>query len=77
MTIVSAARLLTLGGVSGPGVEPSCLRKPSINDKPGAELGDDTVDASTVAKTVVGALTTGAMLGRKILESIESLDNNQ
>ena len=68
MTIVTTACLLTVGGVSGPGVEPSCLRKASINDETGAELGDDAVDASIVAKTVVGAPTTGATLDRKKLE---------
>jgi hypothetical protein len=66
-----------VGGVSGPGVEPSCLRKVSINDETGAEIGDDTVDASIVAKTVVGAPTTGATLGGKMLESMEKLNNNQ
>ena len=74
-TIVSTAWLLTVGGVSGPGVEPSCLRRASINDETGAEFGDDTVDAS--AKTVVGAITTGATLGGKMLESMQSLNNNQ
>ena len=72
-TIVSTAWLLTVGGVSGPGVEPSCLRRASINDE--TEFGDDTVDAS--AKTVVGAITTGATLGGKMLESMQSLNNNQ
>ena len=78
-TIVSAAWLLTVGGISGPGVKPSCLRKACINDEAGAEIGDDTVDASImpVAKTVVGEPTTGATLGRKMLENIESLNNNQ
>ena len=79
-TIVSAAWLLTVGGVSGPAVQPSCLRKACINDEAGAKIGDDTVvDASIVpvAKTVVGEPTTGATLGRKILENIESLNNNQ
>ena len=55
MTIMSAAWLLTVGGVLGPGVEPSC--------DTGAGIGDDTVDAS-----VVGAPTTGATLGGKMLE---------
>ena len=41
-----------MGGVFGPGVEPSC-------GDTGAGNGDDTVDAS-----VVGAPTTGATLAR-------------
>ena len=48
MMIVSAACLLTAGGVSGPGVEPSCLGTGSIT---GAEISDDTVDASLVANS--------------------------
>ena len=67
-TIVSAACLLTVGGVSGPGVEPSCLGTARINDETGA---DDTVDASVVANTVVDAPTMGVTLGDKMLESIE------
>ena len=46
----------------------------SINDETGAEIGDDTVDASVVANVVVGAPTTG---GGKMLESMALLDNNQ
>ena len=56
--------LLTVGRVSGPGVESSCLRTAPINVETDA---DDTVDASVV----VGAPTTGATLGGKTLESIE------
>jgi hypothetical protein len=46
----------------------------SINDETGAEIGDDTVDASVVANVVVGAPTTG---GGKMLEGTALLDNNQ
>jgi hypothetical protein len=49
----------------------------SINDETGAEIGDDTVDASAVANIVVGAPTTEGTLGCKMLESMEMLDNNQ
>jgi hypothetical protein len=54
------------------------LRKASINDEaPGAEIGDDTVDASIVATTAVDVPTTGATLGGKKLERMELLNNNQ
>ena len=71
---MTAAWLLTVGGVS---IEQHCSRKVSINDETGAEIGDDNVDATIVAKTVVGVQTTGATLGRKTLESMESFNNNQ
>ena len=59
-----------MGGVSGPEIEPS-LGRASIDDETGAEIGDDMVDASVVANTVVGACTptTGAMLSGKMLET--------
>ena len=68
-----------MGGVSGPEVEPS-LGRASNEDETGAEIGDDTVDASVVANTVVGVCltpTTGAMLGGKMLKSTESFNNDQ
>ena len=68
-----------MGGVSGPEVEP-ILGRASIDDETGAEIGDDTVDASLVPNTVVGTCltpTTEAMLGGKMLESMELLNNNQ
>ena len=74
MTIASATWSLTVGGVSGPGVEPSRL---AINDDMGAEIGDDTVDASVVANMVGAWPTTGTMLGDKMLESKELLNGNQ
>ena len=53
---MSVAWSLTVGGVSGPGVDSSCrLGIASIDDVTGAEIGGDTVDASIVANTVVGA----------------------
>lgn len=67
-TIVSAAWLLTVGGVSGPGVKPSRLGTVSINDEMGAEIRDDIV---------VGAPTTGATLSGKMLECKELSNNNQ
>ena len=54
-TIMSAAWLLTVVGVSG---------------------AANGVDASIGANTVVGASTTGATLGGKMLENIELLNNN-
>ena len=66
-----------MNGVSGPGVEPSCLGTASIRDETGAGIGDDTVDASVVANIVVEAPATGSTLGGKMLESMESLNNNQ
>ena len=45
---------LTVSGVSGSGVESSCLGRARINDETGTESGGDTVDASVVANTVVG-----------------------
>ena len=66
-----------MGGVSSPRVEPSCLDTASINDEMGAEIGDDTVDASVVAKIVVEAPTTGGKLDSKMLGSTEMLNNNQ
>jgi hypothetical protein len=54
---MSAAWVLTMGGVSVPGVELSGLGSADINDEtPGAEIGGDTVpvDASVVANTAVG-----------------------
>ena len=74
---MSAAWLLTVGGVSGPGVEPSCLGTLGINDETAAAFGDDTVDASVLGNTLVGSPTTGATLGGKMLESMELLNNNQ
>ena len=77
---MSAAWLLTLGGASGesgPGVEPSCLGTASTDDETGAEIGGETETASVVANTVVGAPTTGATLGGKMLESIELSNDNQ
>ena len=53
-TILSAAWSPTVGGVSGPGVEPSCPGTASTDDETGAEIGGDTVDASVVVNTVVG-----------------------
>ena len=52
---MSAAWSLTVGRVSGPGVEPSCSGTARINDETGPEIGGDTVDASVVAITVMGA----------------------
>ena len=46
--IVSIACLLTAGGVSGPGVEPSCLGTANVNDETVAEIEGDTTDASVV-----------------------------
>ena len=71
---MSAVWSLTVGGVSGPGVEPSCLGNES-----GAEVGGDNADASGVANTV-GARstpTTVAMLADKMLESMKLLNNDQ
>ena len=69
-----------MNGVSGPGVEPSCLGTASIRDETGAGIGigDDTVDASVVANIVpvVEAPATGGTLGGKMLESMELLNNN-
>ena len=65
-----------MGGFSGPEVELSCLGTACINDETGAEIGEDTVDASVAANTAVGALTTGGTLGGKTLESMELLNNN-
>ena len=68
--MVSATWSLTVGGLSGPRVEPSCLRTVGINDETGAEIGADTVDASLVANSVVGVRltpTTEAILGGKLL----------
>ena len=53
-----------MGGVSSPRVEPSCLGIACINDETGAEIGDDTEDASVA----VEAPTTGSTLGGKMLE---------
>lgn len=75
-TIVKAAWLLTVSGVSVPGVEPSCLGTAS-NGETDAGIEDDTVDASIVANAVWGAPTTGATLSREMLESMESLNSNQ
>ena len=52
--IVSAAWSLTVGGVCGAGLEPSCLDAAGIDDGVGTEIGGDAVDASVVANTVVG-----------------------
>lgn len=77
---MSAAWSLTVGGVSGPGVEPSCLYAVS---KTGAEIGGNTVDASVVVvNNVAGASArlmpaTGAMLGGEMLEGMELLNSNQ
>jgi hypothetical protein len=68
-----------VGGVSSPGVGPS-RGTAGINDETAAEIGDDTADDSVVADTVVGVLltpTTGAILGGKMLESMELINNNQ
>ena len=67
-----------MNGVSGPGVEPSCLGTASIRDETGAGIGigDDTVDASVVANIVVEAPATGGTLGGKMLENMELLNNN-
>ena len=45
-----------MGGISGPGIEPSCLDSDTagIKDEAGAEIGGEPVDASVVANTVVG-----------------------
>ena len=70
-TIVSAAWSPTMGGVSGPGVEPSWLGTASIDDEMGAKIGGDTMDASVVANSVVGSWLTPtmrAMLDGKTLE---------
>ena len=66
-----------MGEVSGPGAEPSCLGTARVNDEMGAEIADDTVDASTVADIVAGAPTTESTIGGKMLESMELLKNNQ
>ena len=49
---MSATWSPTVSGVSGPGIETGTA---SIDDDTGAEIGGDTVDASVVANTVVGA----------------------
>ena len=67
-TILSAACLLTVGGVSGPGVKLSCLRTARINVEIDA---NDNVDASVVASTVVGTPTTRATLDGKTLKITE------
>lgn len=51
---MSTAWSLTVGEVSGLGVEASCLGAAGINNETGAEAGGDTVDASVAANTVVG-----------------------
>ena len=53
--IVSATWSLTVGGVCGARLEPSCLDAAGINDGVGTEIGRDAVDASVVANTLVGA----------------------
>ena len=58
-----------MGGVSGPGLEPSCLGTACIDDETGTDIGVEIGDASVVVNTVVGAPTMGAMLGGKTLES--------
>ena len=57
-----------MGGVSGPGLKPSCLGMACIDDEMGT-IGVEIGDASVVVNTVVGAPTTGATLGGKMLES--------
>ena len=77
---MTAIRSLTVHGISGPGIEPSCLGTACIHDGTGVEIGGFNVDAFVVAITVVGARlspTTGAMLSGKMLESMELLNNNQ
>jgi len=66
---------MCVGGVSGPGVKPSCLGIASINDETGAQIGDDTVDTSAVANIVVGASTTGGTLGGKIFVLLSELES--
>ena len=44
-----------MSGVSGPGVDPSCLGIGGMNDETGAEIGRNAVDASAVVKAVEGA----------------------
>ena len=71
---MGAAKSLTVSGVSGLGVEPSCLGTACV------EIGGDAVDASVGANFVVNARlapTMGATSGGKMLESMESLNNNQ
>lgn len=67
-SIVSVAWSLTAGGVSGQ-VESCCLGTTSFDDETGAEIGDDTVDASI--------MPTMRVLGAKMLQSLELLNNNQ
>ena len=73
--ITSAAWSLTIGGVSGR-VESYCLGKASIDDETDAEIGCDTLDASVVAKTMLGtSLTPTTGVGGKMLEGLELLYN--
>ena len=52
---MTAVWSLTVRGISGPGIEPSCLGTANFDDETGAEIGGDTVNAFAVAITVVGA----------------------
>ena len=56
-----------MGGVSGSGVEPSCLGTASTNEETGNGIGDATGDATVVANNVVEAPATGGTLGGKML----------
>ena len=81
-TIVSAAWSLTVGEVSGPGLEPSCLGAAGLAARISDGVGTviDAVDASVAANNVVGSSLTpamGAMLSGKILESMKLLNNHQ
>ena len=69
-----------MGGVSGR-VESWCLGTASIDDEAVDKIGGDIVDAceSIEVNTMVGAwpTPTSGALGGKILESLESLNDNQ
>ena len=56
-----------MGGVSGSGVEPSCLGTASTNEETGNGIGDATGDTTVVANIVVEAPATGGTLGGKML----------
>jgi hypothetical protein len=70
-SIVSVAWSQTAGGVSGQ-VESCCLGTTSFDDETGAEIGGDTVDTS-----IMRLMPTTRVLGAKMLQSLELLNNNQ